>query len=120
MTIPQFHDVFQPVILPLNECVCKQLRSALGEITNAARSGSQVADVMAYTTDADFVMLLNAIERLVLLSLSHLPSTALLDEDILLEKPSQESGGLLGYVSNVFSADAGSLPTDEQPSVRML
>lgn len=120
MTVPQFHDILQPAILPLNECVCRQLRSALAEVTSAARTGSKVVDVVAYTTDADFVMLLNAVERLALISLSHLPSTTQLDDDMLSERPNQDSGGLLGYVSNVFGTDTAPTPADELPPVRII
>lgn len=118
MTISQFHDILQPAILPLNECVCRQLKAALAEVTSAARSNAKAADVVAYTTDADFVMLLNAVERLVLISLSHLPSSTQMEEDMLPDKSNQESSGLLGYVSNVFSTDSAPPPTEDQPPVR--
>ena len=117
MTIPQFHEMLQPAILPLNECVCKQLRSALDEVSSASLSSARAADVTAYTTDADFVMLLNAIERLVLLSLSHLQQSGSAEDDGINEKPSQESSGLFGYMSNVFSSDAASVSNEDQTPV---
>ncbi|KAI0690744.1 Dopey, N-terminal-domain-containing protein [Cytidiella melzeri] len=114
MTIPQFHEMLQSAILPLNECVCKQLKSSLGEITSASHSRTRTADVIAYTTDADFVMLLNAVERLVLLSLSHYQQLNPLEDDGLNEKSAQESSGLLGYMSNVFGSDLAAVSADEQ------
>ncbi|KAI0095247.1 Dopey, N-terminal-domain-containing protein [Irpex rosettiformis] len=120
MTIPQFHEMLQPAILPLNDCVCKQLRSTLDEITSASRISARTADVTAYSTDADFVMLLNAIERLVLLSLSHLQQTGSVEDDGMNEKPIHESSGLFGYMSNVFSSDTASLSNDDQLSVKLM
>jgi hypothetical protein len=117
MTIPQFHEMLQPAILPLNESVCRQLRIALNEVTSISHSQSTTADVMSYSTDADFVMFLNAVERLALLSLSHLQQPNSLEDDVLNEKPNQESGGLLGYVSNVFSSDQGTVLSEDQVAV---
>ena len=118
LTVPQFHDIFQSAVPSFNDCVCRQLRSALNEVTSAAHSTSKVSDVVTYTTDADFMMLLNAVERLVLISLSHSTSSSSstqLDEDLLSEKPNQEASGLLGYVSNVFGADTSPMVPEEQP-----
>ena len=38
MTVPQFHDIFQSAVPSLNDCICRQLKSALAEITSAGRS----------------------------------------------------------------------------------
>ncbi|KAI0348103.1 hypothetical protein BDW22DRAFT_1350250 [Trametopsis cervina] len=118
MTIPQFHDMLQPAILPLNECVCRQLRNALGEITAASRARARAEDVAAYNTDADFVMLINAVERLALISLSHIQQPSTLEDDMLNEKPNQESSGLLGYMSNVFSSDSGAIAGEDQQTTK--
>ncbi len=117
MTIPQFHEMLQPAILPLNECVCKQLKSALYEITSASQASARSTDVTAYTTDADFVMFLNAIERLVLLSLSHHQHSSSIEDDGMNDKPNQESSGLFGYMSNVFSSDAAAMSAEDQVPV---
>ncbi|KAI0803164.1 Dopey, N-terminal-domain-containing protein [Irpex lacteus] len=118
MTIPQFHEMLQPAILPLNECVCKQLKSALYEITSASQASARSTDVTAYTTDADFVMFLNAIERLVLLSLSHHQHSSSIEDDSMNDKPNQESSGLFGYMSNVFSSDAAAMSAEDQVPVK--
>lgn len=117
MTIPQFHDMLQPTIIPLNDRICRQLRDALTEVKQASSGGSRAADVAIYTTDADFIMLLNAMERLVLLSLSHTPDAGQVEDDMQPEKTTAEGGGLLGYVSNVFSTDSGAVVAEEQPLV---
>ena len=77
-----------------------------------------MVDVPAYTNDADFMMLLNAVERLVLLSLSQSVDAAQLDDDnVFSDKPTHDGSGILGYVSNVFSADGTSAPPEEGTSV---
>lgn len=69
-------------------------------------------------TDADFVMLLNALERLVLLSLAHtMEASSAEDEMATLEKSASESSGLLGYVSNVFGSETPQPQQDEQLTV---
>ncbi len=116
-TIPQFHEILQPAIGPLNDCVCRLLRSGLEEITLASSQSSTAGDIAVIATDADFLMLLNALERLVLLSLSQLPDTTQVDDDVLSEKPTTEGTSILGYVSNVFSTEPTSGLTEEQISV---
>lgn len=121
MTVPQFHDILQPTIIPLNDCVCRQLKSALEEVTQASKTTSFSVDVSMYSTDADFIMLLNAMERLVLLSLSQAIDPNQVEDELVPEKTTNE-GGLLGYVSNVFSTDStsGSGSTEEQSQVSTL
>lgn len=119
MTIPQFHDMLQPAIVPLNNCVCKQLSAALVEIKQASIGDASVADITAFTTDADFMMLLNAVERLVLLSLSELVESTQVEDEGLSDKPVHDGSGILGYVSNVFSAEGTSNVIEEPSSVSM-
>ncbi|PSS29692.1 hypothetical protein PHLCEN_2v2840 [Hermanssonia centrifuga] len=116
-TIPQFHEILQPAIGPLNDCVCRLLQSGLEEITQASSQSSTAGDISVIATDADFLMLLNALERLVLLSLSQLPDTTQVDDDVLSEKPTTEGTSILGYVSNVFSTEPTSGLTEEQMPV---
>ncbi|KAJ3545543.1 hypothetical protein NM688_g5613 [Phlebia brevispora] len=118
MTIPQFHDMLQPAIIPLSTCVCKQLSAALVEVKKASSGDVSVVDVTAFTTDADFVMLLNAVERLVLLSLFQLGDSTQAEEDGVLDKPAHDGSGILGYVSNVFSADGTSAVAEESSSIK--
>ncbi|CAL1694342.1 unnamed protein product [Somion occarium] len=115
-TVPQFQNVLHNAIFPLNDCVCKLLRSALADVLQAS-SGGAVDDIISSTTDADFLMLLNALERLVLLSSSHI-STSTQDEDDTSLAEKHESSGLLGYVSNVFGSDATVGAADDQGTVK--
>ncbi|CCM03665.1 uncharacterized protein FIBRA_05809 [Fibroporia radiculosa] len=118
MTIPQFQETMQPVIIPLCEGICRQLRISVREVQQASADGLTSRDVVSITTDADFIMLLTALERLVLLTLSHVSDPNPVDDELPSDKPNQESSGLLGYVSNVFSSDTSAGP-EEQPQTRM-
>ncbi|OBZ78644.1 Protein dopey-1 [Grifola frondosa] len=93
MTVPQFQETLQNVVVPLSD---------------------SEGDIVSFTTDADFMMLLNALERLALLSLSRVQDAPVEEETNPTDRSGQESGGLLGYVSNVFSSDAAAGATDDQ------
>ncbi|GJE86225.1 Dopey, N-terminal-domain-containing protein [Phanerochaete sordida] len=118
MTIPQFHEMLLPTIIPLNDCVCRQLRDALTEVTAASSADASLDNISIHTTDADFIMLLNALERLVLLSLSQAPESSQVEDEMQPEKSVQEGSGLLGYVSNVFSTDSGSMPPEDTSQIK--
>jgi hypothetical protein len=105
MAVPQFQPMLQTVVNPLNDCVCRQLRLALADILQASRDRSDVEDITSAATDAEFIMLLNALERLVQLSLANVEAYQEDDDNNAAEKPVLENSGLLGYVSNVFSSD---------------
>ncbi|TFK56468.1 hypothetical protein OE88DRAFT_1715528 [Heliocybe sulcata] len=102
-TIPQFERSFKPALSPLNDCVCRQLRRALADVLRISVSGTS-ADVASTASDSEVLMFLNVLERLVLLSLDRGVGIIPFEEDAP-EKTGQEPGGLLGYMSNVFSSD---------------
>ncbi|KZT08595.1 uncharacterized protein LAESUDRAFT_757319 [Laetiporus sulphureus 93-53] len=104
MTIPQFQDLLHSCVDPVCDGICRQLWFALNDLRKISIKGEADDDVETTTTDADFIMLLTALERLVLLSFSQVPETHQTDEEY--SAPGQESSGLLGYVSNVFSSEA--------------
>ncbi|KAI0964349.1 hypothetical protein AcW1_001188 [Taiwanofungus camphoratus] len=119
MTVPQFQDTMQPAVVPLCDTVCRQLRVALSEIRQVSAKEQGRGNILSSTTDADFIMLLTAVERLVLLSLSHVSETSIMeDENSIAERPTQESSGLLGYMSNVFSSDNTSGGDEEQAQIK--
>ncbi|KAG9047301.1 hypothetical protein FS842_000675 [Serendipita sp. 407] len=115
-TVPQFSQSLQHLSYPLSECICRQLNLALASLgqvaSGEATSDSQTTPIM---TDAEFVMLLHALERLVLQGLSKgdMSSTDVADEMMPMTAVDKESSGLLGLVSNVFHVDGGSaFPVD--------
>jgi hypothetical protein len=71
-------------------------------------------DLTVASSDAEFIMLLNGLERLVLLSLANTyEENAAEEEALMAEKSPLENSGLLGYVSNVFTADSASHNVDQ-------
>ncbi|EJF67133.1 hypothetical protein DICSQDRAFT_151482 [Dichomitus squalens LYAD-421 SS1] len=119
MTVPHFKETLKAVVSPLTDCVCRQLRLALTEILDASADGPRDDDIFSYTTDADFMMLLTALERLSLLSMTRTAGEQLVEDDQQgADKVAQESSGLLGYVSNVFSSDGASPATDDASLAR--
>jgi hypothetical protein len=77
-------------------------------------------DLVASATEQDLVMLINGLERLVLLGLAYTSEAEATDDDASIqEKVGNESSGLLGYVSTVFSSDGGAA-LNEQSTVSRL
>lgn len=107
MTVPQYQQALQAAVGPLNDSVCRQLRTSLAEVLRTSkRSRGDMDDVHVTVTDAEFLMYLNALERLILLGVTGSSSEGSLDDDLdASEKGNQEAGGILGYVTTVFSSD---------------
>lgn len=124
MTIPHFQQSQTLIALPLVDCVCKQVQSALDSIQELIRSRrSSEVDHVSTVTDAEVIVLLNALERLVLLSITRNSETGPADEDDAASE--KESVGLFGIVSTVFNSDAnanaaGDRITPLSPSYRCL
>lgn len=116
MSVPQYQDALQACIVPLSHGISRQLQSALAEMRGVPVDGHAFNDFNASTSDADFVALLTSLERLVLLSLSRISEATQAEEEPLAnEKPMQESTGILGYVSNVFSSETSNALDDTAP-----
>lgn len=105
MAVPQFQPTLHALVNPLNDCVCRQLRLALADILRASKERSEVDDIASAATDAEFIMLLNALERLLQLGLANVELSQQEDDNPLTDKPVPENSGLLGYVSNVFGSE---------------
>ncbi|KAF8433477.1 Dopey, N-terminal-domain-containing protein [Boletus edulis BED1] len=117
MAIPQFQPALQVMIPPLGDCVGRQLRSLLNDAVRANQPGSPSA-ITGVVTDVEFVMLLNTLERLLILGLANYSEVAHQDDDTSAqEKTAESTSGILGYVSNVFTADTAS-PSEAQSAVR--
>ncbi|KDN49150.1 hypothetical protein RSAG8_02503, partial [Rhizoctonia solani AG-8 WAC10335] len=107
MTIPHFQQPQAQVVLPLIDCVCKQLRVALDsiqELIQARRTAG--VDQMSHVTDAEVIVLLNALERLVLLATTRNTEPGPTEEDDTASE--KESSGLFGIVTTVFNSDSHS------------
>ncbi|CAE7181510.1 unnamed protein product [Rhizoctonia solani] len=107
MTIPHFQQPQAQVVLPLIDCICKQLRVALDSIQELiqARRTTRV-DHMSHVTDAEVIVLLNALERLLLLATSRNSEPGTTEEDDTASE--RESSGLFGIVTTVFNSDSHS------------
>jgi hypothetical protein len=118
MALPQFEDTLQAIISPMNECICHQLRASLNEVLQVSQARFTQQDDLCSVTDAELIMFLNALERLVLLGLANASEANRSEDDSNVnEKSTGESSGLLGYVSGVFSSDSAPTSTDEQLTV---
>jgi hypothetical protein len=103
------------VLLPINECVCALLRSAIDDINGAyvVRPDGDFANSSCDTTEVDITLLLNVGEHVLLQSLDATAHASRGSEHGagLSQQASEESKdagastGLLGYVSNVFSSE---------------
>ena len=118
MTIPQFHLALQPAVEPLIECICRQLRSASDDTASARAQVSDTQDISSATSDAELIMLLHAIERLLLLNLSkRIEATDAEDDGNYAEKPATDGTGIFGYVSTVFGSENPTYVPEEQLAV---
>ncbi|KIK71711.1 hypothetical protein GYMLUDRAFT_33858 [Collybiopsis luxurians FD-317 M1] len=121
MAVPQFQPTLQAVVAPLNDCVGRKLLASLNELLKASsgEEGEEFdVDVGSSTSDAEMIMLLNGLERLVLLSLAYTSEVGVTEDDASINEKSAEGSGLLGYVSNVFSSDSTQQSNEDQLLVR--
>ncbi|EGO05284.1 hypothetical protein SERLA73DRAFT_82881 [Serpula lacrymans var. lacrymans S7.3] len=118
MAIPQFQPALQSIVSPMNDCLCRQLRLALSDVLRVSSTDAKEEDIHI-VTDAEFIMLLNALERLVLLGLAYTPDASQQEDDVVVqEKPTNETSGILGYVSNVFTTE--NVPAARSPGYKSL
>lgn len=119
MAVPQFQPALQSIVTPLCDCLSRQVLYALADLLRIAAQPQDFADDQRTgVSDAELIMLLSGLERLVLLSLAYTSETETSDDDQgALEKSSSEPGGLLGYVSGVFSSESTSNNNMEQLTV---
>ncbi|KAJ7269339.1 Dopey, N-terminal-domain-containing protein [Mycena haematopus] len=119
MAVPQFQPTLQAVVTPLNECICRQLVVSLGDILNVTfKDGLFSDDLTSTSTDAELIMLLGGLERLVLLSLAYPAEASSSDDEQAPTEKAPENSGLLGYVSTVFSSESAQNFGDEQLTAR--
>ncbi|OCF74855.1 hypothetical protein I204_03697 [Kwoniella mangroviensis CBS 8886] len=106
MTLPQLATARTGLLQALSECFAQQLRYLSIHIDSVyIRSEASVEDEKLLVTDAEVVMILNAMER-VLILLSSGPGVK--HDDMV--KQNEGEKGLLGLMSGVFTVEA---PTDD-------
>ncbi|CEQ42798.1 SPOSA6832_04666 [Sporobolomyces salmonicolor] len=108
MTIPQYRQSLQTIILPLIDRFVARLQSLVTDLKSsyAALDASATSSTV---TDAEYTVLVNALERLLLMAITESAAATTEDEPKSSERvvsdasSSGGSGGLLGYMSNVLS-----------------
>lgn len=118
MTVPQSQSSFSVLVFPLSNCICRQLRLGLDDIVQVSTAINGLGNLESSTTDAEFITLMNALERLVLIGLTKSETESIEDDTVGQEKLTVEPVGLLGLVSTVFSPEAPNFP-EEQLNVRI-
>ena len=77
------------------------------------------SDLSTVPSELDLIILMNGLERLVLLGLAYTAEESSTDEDTTMQEKQAESTGLLGYVSTVFSGDGSSSAVPDLSTVSM-
>lgn len=107
LTIPQFPYILASVVAPLNSCICRQLRLVTAEIRSFASTEAHLeADVCSRVDDAQMNMLLNTLERLILLCLDEAEPGSPEDSGVSPSERPTTDHTLLSMVSNVFLPDS--------------
>jgi len=121
LTMSQLSNVLGSGLLTLSGCICQQLYRALGEVREIVSRNEveYLEDFSSLVDDAEIIMLLNALERLVLIGLPHASDSFGHDDGNTGDKGSGDQQGIFTYVSSVFSSDNTTNNADEHLSVRV-
>jgi hypothetical protein len=122
-TIPQFRGHLRPLLLPLCDAIIAQLRRLILDIHFSLSALPTDTDLALSTSDAEIVMLISPLEKIVTLTLGQLPahSTSVRKESSASDVTAGDaSTGLFGYVSTVWGLDdqASAKARDEGIMVR--
>ena len=109
MTIPQFRQALHSVVFPLVDSLILRLRSLVEEFQRAYAEDAPAEPLSPSTsTDAEYTVLVNALERLLLIAVAETMAAAVDEEpkaaDRAAHDSSSASGGLLGYMSGVLGS----------------
>jgi len=116
MTVAQFRSLSH-AISPLCDCICRQLKVFVTELEGMlSHEGKGKAPLRWSLSDSDVLLLLNALERLVLLSVSKSDEPSVSEEPTPPDKAQNEtSTGILGYV---FGSENPHNTENDPPLVR--
>ncbi|SCV67868.1 BQ2448_5479 [Microbotryum intermedium] len=108
MTIPQFRQSLHSVLFPLIDCLVQRLRSFVGDFeATYAVDRSELVKPLTSATDAEFTVLVNALERLLLIAIAESNAVAPDEEPKTSTAVSSDVSagtGLLGYMSGVLGS----------------
>lgn len=121
MTIPLYRQSLSSVILPLIDCLVSRIHSLVAGYHTTY--SSKELSVGSESTDAEYTVLTNALERLILIAIAESLAVAGEEEPRYSEKQqhisesisSSNGSGLIGYMSGVLSSheisESGGAPT---------
>lgn len=107
MTIPQFRLSLQAVIFPLIDCLVDRLRILVTDFSLTYTSPAKTT-IPSTMTDAEFTVLVNALERLLLIAAAQALTVATDEEPKSSDRATSDAvssggaGGLLGYMTGVL------------------
>ncbi|KAK4051842.1 hypothetical protein OIV83_002547 [Microbotryomycetes sp. JL201] len=108
MTVSQFRRSLHGVILPLIDCFVTRLQLTVTNLQATYDSQKKAANATMSETDAEFTVLVNALERLMLIAYAEAqalaPDEASKSADRTTSDSSSGAGGLLGYMSGVLGS----------------
>ncbi|KAM0754971.1 hypothetical protein T439DRAFT_284317 [Meredithblackwellia eburnea MCA 4105] len=120
MTIPQYRTSLQTVVYPLVDCLVIRLRSLVHDFQKTY-SSPNASPFASESTDAEYTVLMNALERLVLIAVSETMNSTLDEEPRPTERVVNDSGpgGLLGYMSGVLgNTEMEPTPVSEESKIK--
>ncbi|KAK4703671.1 hypothetical protein P7C70_g2546, partial [Phenoliferia sp. Uapishka_3] len=106
MTIPQFRRSLHTIVFPLVDCLVTRLRTLVLDFQRTYAAPSTPGP-SSEATDAEYTVLMNALERLLLIAVSEALAAAVDDESPRqAERVASEGGGggLLGYMTGVLGS----------------
>lgn len=108
MTIPQYRQALHAVIFPLIDCLVERLRSLVDGFSETYQATGPVG-TPSTVTDAEYTVLVNALERLLLIAAAQALTVSADEEpkttDRVTSDPSSSgAGGLLGYMTGVLGS----------------
>ncbi|KDE03256.1 hypothetical protein MVLG_06250 [Microbotryum lychnidis-dioicae p1A1 Lamole] len=108
MTIPQFRQSLHSVLFPLIDCLVQRLRSFVGDFERTyGVDRSELIKPWTSATDAEFTVLVNALERLLLIAIAESNAVAPDEEpkaSTAMSSDASAGTGLLGYMSGVLGS----------------
>ncbi|KAI5481667.1 cellular morphogenesis-related protein [Pseudohyphozyma bogoriensis] len=107
MTIPQYRHALHSVIFPLVDCLVNRLRALVVDFQRTY-STPDSDEPPSEATDAEYTVLMNALERLLLIAVTESLSASADEEPKQMERVVSDhasaggAGGLLGYMTGVL------------------
>jgi hypothetical protein len=111
MTLQHFRNALHTLLFPLIDAILNRVQGFVQELQTAYDPASKGKAASVGVNDADYTILLNALERLFSVALEE-SKTAVPSDDELAERPQTAtdgtSGGFLGYISTALGTADGS------------